>query len=319
MKNTLRKTVQKTTTNCKYPWLNLVCSNYDYFSKYGPMPKFPYQRVWARITIVFSVLVLVWYTSSDKKEIVLASHKEVLQSRGQQFACSQSFQEEIENYPGCIPEKCGRFMSDRIVTNAEAEALLKLARNGIALGNADGGAAILDLHSGALSDGKGFINVYALEAAQKIFTAAEMTVYKVVKTKIQHAIAHNFNIDVESLFLTHPTFFSKLTNGEPKTLHDEYWHPHVDKETYESFHYTSLLYLSDFGQDFSGGRFLFIDPKQNVTLEPRKGRVLMFSSGEENVHFVERVNTGTRYAITVSFTCDATKAVADPNIHKREK
>lgn len=193
------------------------------------MPKFPHQRVWARATIVFCVLIFVWYTSTDKKEIVLASHKEVLQTRGQQFECSQSFLEEIERYPDCVPAKCGRFMSDKLITNSEAENLLKLARNGIALGNAEGGAAILDLHSGALSDGKHFINVYSLENAQKMFTAAEMTVYKVVKTKIQHAIAHNFGISVDSLYLTHPTFFSKLTNLEPKTIHDEYWHPHVDK------------------------------------------------------------------------------------------
>lgn len=54
-------------------------------------------------------------------------------------------------------------------------------------------------------------------------------VYKIVKSKIQHAIAETFSIDFTSLHLTHPTFFSKLTNLEPKTEHDEYWHVHIDK------------------------------------------------------------------------------------------
>lgn len=90
------------------------------------------------------------------------------------------------------------------------------------------------------------------------------------------------------------------------------------QDTYESFHYTSLLYLTDYEQDFTGGRLIWIDPKVNVTLEPRKGRVAMFSSGEENFHFVERVKSGTRYTITVSFTCDHTKSIADPVLRTSE-
>jgi hypothetical protein len=44
------------------------------------------------------------------------------------------------------------------------------------------------------------------------------------------------------------------------------------QETYESFHYTSLLYLSDYGHDFHGGRFIFVDGENtNRTVEPRKG------------------------------------------------
>lgn len=54
-------------------------------------------------------------------------------------------------------------------------------------------------------------------------------IYRVVKTKIQHTMAHNFGIDVNKIYLTKPTFFSRMTNKPAKTIHDEYWHPHVDK------------------------------------------------------------------------------------------
>ena len=84
-----------------------------------------------------------------------------------------------------------------------------------------------------------------------------MTIYKVVRTKIQHAVAHNFGVPANKIFLTKPTFFSRMTNVSAQTIHDEYWHPHVDKETYQSFDYTSLLYLNDYGRDFEGGRFIF--------------------------------------------------------------
>lgn len=54
-------------------------------------------------------------------------------------------------------------------------------------------------------------------------------IYRTIKTKIQHAIGHNFGIPSNKIFLTKPTFFSRMTNVSAKTIHDEYWHPHIDK------------------------------------------------------------------------------------------
>lgn len=72
--------------------------------------------------------------------------------------------------------------------------------------------------------------------------------------------------------------------------------------------------MSDYGIDFEGGRLSFVDTNKNVTVEPRKGRVTVFTSGAENPHFVERVTSGVRFAITVSFTCDVTKSISDPAV-----
>ncbi|XP_044270433.1 2-oxoglutarate and iron-dependent oxygenase domain-containing protein 3-like [Tribolium madens] len=287
--------------------------------RYGPMPKFPNQRIWSRGIVILGVLLYVWYTSKDGKEVSLAKQKDILPIRGQTVECDSKYLDEITQFPTCVPIKCGRFVSDKLVTINEAETLLNVAKKGISLGGSSGGASILDIHSGALSFGEKFVNIYTLKGSEKFITASDLTIYKIVKNKIKHAIAENFGIDKESLYLTHPTFFSKLSNLESKTPHDEYWHIHVDKETYESFHYTSLLYLTDFNVEFKGGRFVFVDnaekPMKNVTVEPRKGRVLMFTSGAENPHFVERVTSGVRYAITVSFTCDKTKSISDPTAH----
>lgn len=38
----------------------------------------------------------------------------------------------------------------------------------------------------------------------------------------------------------------------------------------------------------------------------------MFTSGSENLHFVEPVTNGIRYAITVSFTCNEKFGIAAP-------
>ena len=44
------------------------------------------------------------------------------------------------------------------------------------------------------------------------------------------------------------------------------------QETYQTFDYTSLLYLSDYGSDFEGGRFVFIDKDANRTIDPKLGK-----------------------------------------------
>lgn len=74
----------------------------------------------------------------------------------------------------------------------------------------------------------------------------------------------------------------------------------MNQETYQSFHYTSLLYLNEYLRDFDGGRFLFMDSDaSNNTrrsfIEPKPGRVSVFTSGRENTHHVEKVTAGTRF------------------------
>jgi len=82
---------------------------------------------------------------------------------------------------------------------------------------------------------------------------------------VKNALAAHFKLeDPSSLYLTHPTFFSRITSAPASILHDEYWHVHIDKETYPTFHYTSLLYLTDHGLDFKGGEFVFVDNNDKI-------------------------------------------------------
>ena len=99
-----------------------------------------------------------------------------------------------------------------------------------------------------------------------------VALYKSVKQRIKNKIISTFHLNTTDLYLTKPTFFSRITSNPAQTVHDEYWHRHVDRETYGSFHYTSLLYLTTYSVDFNGGRFVFVDG--NVTkqiIEPRLG------------------------------------------------
>lgn len=281
--------------------------------KFGPMPTFPKQRFWTRMVLILGTLIIVYVTSGKERIVNLAKAKDVLSSRKQDIKCSKAYFEEVYDFPGCVPVKCGRFISDTIITTKEADHLLDIANRGLALGGSEGGASILDLHTGALSKGKHFISLYQVNPS--ILKEDDFAVYVRVRKKIQEAVAFSFDIKSDKLYLTKPTFFSRLTAADPATPHDEYWHSHVDKVTYPSFHYTSLVYLSEHGIDFKGGRFIFDDPDNVSTIiEPRKGRVSIFTSGKENLHHVERVKSGTRFAITVSFTCNKKYAISDPSL-----
>ncbi|KAM4663998.1 2-oxoglutarate and iron-dependent oxygenase domain-containing protein 3 [Discoglossus pictus] len=248
---------------------------------------------------------------------VLASQKEVLQHKFFEVPCSGDY-DKLKRFSGCTPRRCGRAVTDFVITREEAENMQRIAQAGLALGGSDGGASILDLHSGALSMGENFVNMYKYfgDKIREKITEEDFQLYRDVRLRIQQEIASTFGIETPSLYLTKPTFFSRMNSSEAKTTHDEYWHPHIDKVTYGSFDYTSLLYLSNYGQDFGGGRFIFMDEGSNKTVEPRLGRLSFFTSGSENLHRVEKVSWGTRYAITISFTCNPEHSIGDPTLAK---
>lgn len=69
-------------------------------------------------------------------------------------------------------------MTDKLVSDTEAEILLKVAKNVFKLGGSDGGASILDLYSGAFSKGTGFVDIFQLEDAAKYLNSADYAIYK---------------------------------------------------------------------------------------------------------------------------------------------
>lgn len=53
-----------------------------------------------------------------------------------------------------------------------------------------------------------------------------------MRGRIQEVIAKTFDLDPTLMYLTKPTFFSRINSTTAKTQHDEYWHPHIDKVKY---------------------------------------------------------------------------------------
>lgn len=136
-------------------------------------------RVWTRLVIVAAVLIIAYFTSNKDKERKFATRRESIIFRTQNVDCSTDYLNEITQYITCVPNKCGRFVTDSLVTDQEANALIDLAKRGISFGGGSGGVSILDLHSGALSKDRNFVNIYALPEAKGFLTEDALTAYKV--------------------------------------------------------------------------------------------------------------------------------------------
>ena len=189
------------------------------------------------------------------------------------------------------------------------DSLRGIAEKGMADDSATiGGPTIFDANSGyVMALGAKLRNIYAEN--KKPLTADDFELYRFVIRRLKNRVEEAFGL---SLYFTAPTFISRLSglnaSWAPNSEHDEYWHPHVDRDNTPHYEYSGLLYLSDFGSDFHGGTFDFFktdkDNTTALTIEPRRGRLLLFASTHENRHRVTKVRGGIRYALSFWFTCD---------------
>lgn len=144
-----------------------------------PMPKLRPHKVWTWSVVVTAMSIVVFFLLNKTKEKTFARHKETLPLRTHFFDCSPDYLAEVSAFPACAPKRCGRLVTDALLQDHEVDVLLDLAQSGLALGGSAGGASILDLHSGALSRGNHFVNVFKQPGGDQLFRPEQMKVYEV--------------------------------------------------------------------------------------------------------------------------------------------
>jgi hypothetical protein len=78
-----------------------------------------------------------------------------------------------------------------------------------------------------------------------------------------------------------------------------YWNAHCDKANNYEYDVTTLLYLNS---DFKGGEFVILEDSEDLIIEPKAGRFLLFHSSLENIHKVQPVLEGERFLFSVWFS-----------------
>ena len=121
--------------------------------------------------------------------------------------------------------------------------------------------------------------------------------------RLRRCVADEYDLPLASL-KTEFAFVSRIcSEAQPES----YGIVHADESSYSNYHYSTVLQLGTDGQGFEGGEFVFVGanglPEERFT--STKGRAMMFTSGWENVHYVDKVRSGTRFAMPVFFTTEA--------------
>lgn len=130
---------------------------------------------------------------------------------------------------------------------------------------------------------------------------------KSIQPKIVENIAQRFEISHNSLYLTTPTCFTKLTN-----VTNEYSESlqvqHFDKAINNHIQFSVVIFLRRYKKDFDGGRLIFIDvennKRKNIVVHSKAGRILIYSSGSENSYHIESIANGQLIFVSLSFTCN---------------
>lgn len=78
--------------------------------------------------------------------------------------------------------------------------------------------------------------------------------------------------------LTHD---SHVVSGERREHRAGYWNPHVDKANRCLYDFSAVLYLNNFGEDFRGGRFVFLDRIDDNSSKLHNGARIMRDSGKK--------------------------------------
>ena len=142
---------------------------------------------------------------------------------------------------GCLVDQCKRVVRDGLFDENEVSALLDIARKGISTRQDVGGPTIVDINSGHIRDTNGLDNLFD-ESSNFNYSEDEFAQYGSIIKKLKAIIEMTFN--VSNLFFTAPTFITKLDGRkgwEAQGIHDEYWHPHADRENTAHYHYSGWV------------------------------------------------------------------------------
>jgi len=199
---------------------------------------------------------------------------------------------------------CGRWVFDHMFTSEVMESMEDMVEQILARaqGGGTGGPSVVDLHTRVVSYKDTFIDLDVVLGHYKWnITETHREHYKHIRRTIKNKILELSKLPEERMYYD-KGFFSHINGSQPAAnVHDEYWHEHIDTDQYGTFTYTSLLYFGEKGSSFDGGDLVF---KDGHTIKPERGRLVIFSSGQENPHWATKFSSGIRVAMVSALTCN---------------
>ncbi len=188
------------------------------------------------------------------------------------------------------------------------------------------------------------INTFTFNELEKVSAATIIQFVRLVE-RVRRTMAHEYGLDLSTILPLQAysrKYVAGMTQQGGGGGEGDHVTLHTDEATHDGYHYSCVLYLSSSGIDFQGGAFVFNDPaateeeaaktareSEHLELEeqirragrtltpinPMKGNAVIFSSGWENMHEVETITSGTRYAVPCFFTTCPVPEAAYTQMH----
>ena len=205
-------------------------------------------------------------------------------------------------HDGHCSDACSRVTWDGLASADECTSLIEQAQKFM---------LPLEMEEGSREQG----GTATLSVASKTGDARTALMILRLIERLRRAVAHEYGVPLHALS-THTAFVNRIVAGDAQP---NYRTLHADESSNGSYHYSAVLYLRSVGDGFEGGDFVFLDPDGRapdgrgddcslLRLPPMQGRAVLFSSGWENAHFVDEVDSGVRWALPAFFTTDANAA-----------
>lgn len=102
----------------------------------------------------------------------------------------------------------------------------------------------------------------------------------------------------------HQAMLVRLEEGAFNGLHSDMYNldgSDWDDETKrkDELEYSAILYLSEYGVDFTGGELVF--PQHDLKVQPKIGDLVFFRGDLDHTHKVRHILSGERYAVVMFF------------------
>ncbi|NP_001161578.1 leprecan-like protein precursor [Saccoglossus kowalevskii] len=220
-----------------------------------------------------------------------------------------------------------RMVADLFASQMQCDQLIELALAGAVEGDGYSGKA--KPHTTFET----FSGLTVLNAAEKaregLVKAEDALLYLDLSEKARRYVESYFKLPTR-LFFSYTHLVCREAEPDAPQDRDDLSHPiHADNcwlddkgncikksPAYVWRDYSALMYLNE---DFEGGEFIFARFNKTVeaSVQPKCGRLVSFSAGEENLHGVKAVTKGRRCALAMWYTLD-TKYDEKAHIEARE-
>lgn len=76
--------------------------------------------------MVVGAAVVLYFTANQGREVPFARQVEKVDHKSQNVHCSDDYTAEMKKFEGCVPQQCGRLVTDTLVGSKEASELLQV-------------------------------------------------------------------------------------------------------------------------------------------------------------------------------------------------